>query len=131
MISIHVSPILIIVVTALVLVYLFKPSMHAKHKHGEIVDVIRRRCSSEKQVHYYQDKMETGKFYVTCQLPDGRTGLHILQDKGSYWQERTAFRPVQGIEYIRGEVVEISRLPSKRVSHQVPMAANRNSNNLD
>ena len=50
MIATHISPILILIVTALVLVYLFKPCIHAKHKHGAVVDVIRRKCSSEKQV---------------------------------------------------------------------------------
>lgn len=71
------------------------PSRHALESHAEaasIIDCINKNGPAAQ----FRDKFDGNKFYLTCQLPDGRWGLApFAKQAGKLWN-KTAFVPKSG-----------------------------------
>lgn len=82
------------------------PSKHALETHTEaesIINCINKNGPAGK----FRDIYDPDKFYLTCQLPDGRWGLApFARQNGKLWN-KTAFVPKDGTlgklyEYLNG-----------------------------
>ncbi len=79
---------------------------HAVERHGIAeVTAIRNCFENGGQFMVWRDKRDHNKFFRICQLPDGRYGMQVVQDKIRECIERTCFIPKNGtyrevIEYL-------------------------------
>jgi putative hemolysin len=71
------------------------PCVHAVKRHGDDALAV-RQCVSSGHTLNYLARREQNKYYLLCQLPDGRWGLQIVKKLGKVLQEVTSFIPGDG-----------------------------------
>ena len=81
---------------------------HAVEKHG-VTDVSQIRTCLDENGPYqiWKSKIDPKKFFLLCQLDDGRWGMQIVTNQIRQCFENTCFVPKDGswvrvIEYLRG-----------------------------
>lgn len=81
---------------------------HAVERHGiSTVSQIRTCLDNNGPYQIWKSKIDPDKFFLLCQLEDGRWGLQIITNQIRQCFENTCFVPKDGswarvIEYLRG-----------------------------
>jgi putative hemolysin len=83
-------PLLLAAGLAVVMAAAVVPFPHAAEKHGDDAVAV-RQCVNRGSTVQYRDRRDPGKFYLLCQLPDGRWGLQIVARAGKVLEEITSF----------------------------------------
>jgi hypothetical protein len=87
---------------------------HSTNKHGADATAINRCLNNNGPNAVWQSNSwrQPNKFFQTCQLPDGRTGIRVVQRVKSGWKEVTSFVPKEGtaqniLEYLSARATKI------------------------
>jgi len=86
----NLSPVLGLLL-AVLLISAALPASHAVIRHGDDALAVRQCLRERGPALVFRDRVERDKYYLMCELPDGRWGLQVVKDLKTRLQEITSF----------------------------------------